>query len=79
MSDDIKRRIVALQMIEEMRECSRVMNDLVINAFALVQNEDANKLKTMVGEFLGYIYCDIYHKNIIREFPELSNSLESDE
>ena len=78
MIEDIDRKIVAIRMIDGMRECAQVMNNLAINAPLLMAEEDANKFKTRVGEFLGYIYCDIYHERIVREFPELAGSVESD-
>lgn len=52
------------------------MNDLVIDALSIVHDEDSDLLKTKTGEFLGFLYLDIYRKHILEEFPEFSNSLE---
>lgn len=76
MNQNIDRKVIAAQLIRNMKLCSQVMNDLVIDALSIVHDEDSDLLKTKTGEFLGFLYLDIYRKHILEEFPEFSNSLE---
>lgn len=73
-----ERQKKAKRLVNSMKLCSEIMNDLVIDSVSILPSEDSEILKTKVGEFLGHLYLDVYRKHIVVEFPEFAGSLEAD-
>jgi hypothetical protein len=74
-----KNEIIEIKkLISDMKNCSHILNDIVIGADVILPEEDFELLKIKVGEFLGYLYLDIYRKHVIENFPELAGELESE-
>jgi len=77
MNPDPERTAIAQRLIENMKRCAGLINELIVDASAITPEEDMALMKSKAGELLGSLYLDIYRKNLLPEFPEFTGSLES--
>lgn len=79
MNQDPEETAIAERLIENMKRCAGLIDELLIDASAICPEEDVALIKSKAGELLGSLYLDIYRKNLLPEFPEFAGSLESGE
>ena len=79
MHQDPGRTATAQRLIENMKRCAGLIDELIADASAISPEEDVALMRSKACELLGSLYLDIYRKNLLPEFPEFSGSLESGE
>lgn len=70
------RKETAKKVIQLIKSCEDIMNETVITANVVIPSEEYMIFKAKIGDFLGYLYLDIYRKNLVKEFADLAGTLE---
>lgn len=77
MSETNERKEAAIRVIEEMKRCSDAITALVTNSKSFLTSEENQDVKIKGGQFLGFLYLDVYVDCILEQFPELAGTLEN--
>lgn len=75
MSEDNGKLSGLLELVEKIKNCSGAMDELLVVAGDALSENDHELLKSKTGDFLGYLYFDVFQKYIATPYPELREKL----